>query len=133
MNEDFTGKAREYFAGDLFATQCAGIVIDEAVPGYARCSMKITPQHCNALGNPMGGAVFTLADFAFAVAANIGGQTTVSQASQITFLEPGRGGELFAESKEIRRGRSSCFYQTEVTDASGRRVAFITTNGFIVS
>ena len=61
---------REKFVQDLFVSQGLGAVIDEAHYGYAKCSMEIEPRHCNALGIPMGGTIFTLADFAFAVASN---------------------------------------------------------------
>lgn len=61
---------QEKFIKDLFVSEGLGAVIDEASYGYARCSMEIEPRHCNALGIPMGGTIFTLADFAFAVACN---------------------------------------------------------------
>lgn len=58
------------FQADRFATEAAGIVIREAEPGRALCAMKLRPCHMNANNVPMGGAVFTLADFAYAVASN---------------------------------------------------------------
>ena len=64
---------REKFVQDLFVSQGLGAVIDEAHYGYAKCSMEIEPRHCNALGIPMGGTIFTLADFAFAVRPISGG------------------------------------------------------------
>ena len=50
---------REKFVQDLFVSQGLGAVIDEAHYGYAKCSMEIEPRHCNALGIPMGGTIFT--------------------------------------------------------------------------
>ena len=38
--------------------------------GYAEAVMKITENSCNAVGTVQGGAIFTLADMAFAGAAN---------------------------------------------------------------
>ena len=61
---------RTRFTADRFAAEAAGATVDAAEPNYARCSMPIRPVHLNANGIPMGGAIFTLADFAFAVAAN---------------------------------------------------------------
>ena len=78
---------QEKFIKDLFVSEGLGAVIDEASYGYARGSMEIEPRHCNALGIPMGGTIFTLADFAFAVASNQKGRDVVTQASQITFLK----------------------------------------------
>lgn len=75
-------EARKFFAADAFAVNRAGAVIDEVGDGFARCSMEYGKEHLNAAGSVMGGAIFTLADFAFAVAANCGGRMTVSLTSQ---------------------------------------------------
>ncbi len=107
-------------------------MIDEASYGYAKCSMEIQPRHCNALGIPMGGAVFTLADFAFAVAANQEGRDVVTQASQITFLKPAKGKYLTAIANQVKDGKRICFYEVKVTDDLGNDVAFVTINGYVV-
>ena len=36
-------EAREFFGGDLYATETTGIIIEEVGEHYARCSMEITP------------------------------------------------------------------------------------------
>lgn len=88
----------------------------------------------NANGSPMGGAVFTLVDFAFAVAANgYGGQTVVSQQASITFLAPARGSLLLAEAKRLKAGRTASLYQVTVRDEIGTYVAHATINGFAVA
>ena len=110
---------QEKFIKDLFVSEGLGAVIDEASYGYARCSMEIEPRHCNALGIPMGGTIFTLADFAFAVASNQKGRDVVTQASQITFLQ-------------VKDGKRICFYEVKVTDELGTEVAFVTVNGYVV-
>ena len=74
-------EARAYFAQDRFATE-NGAVIREIGEGYAVCSLELTERHRNALGNVMGGAVFMLGDFAFAVASNYGKRPTVSTTTQ---------------------------------------------------
>ena len=76
-------EARLFFAKDRFATE-NGAVIDEIGEHYAICSMEITPHHQNAAGRVMGGAVFMLADFAFAVASNFGNPPDVTATSQVT-------------------------------------------------
>ena len=57
-----------YFANDQFATRAAGCTVVEARRGHAVCEMKLAEIHRNATGNVMGGAIFTLADFALAIA-----------------------------------------------------------------
>ena len=57
---------QKVFANDRFATD-NGAVIEQVDEGYAKCWLEIQPHHLNAAGTVMGGAIFTLADFAFAV------------------------------------------------------------------
>lgn len=124
---------KEKFIHDLFVADGLGAVIEEASYGYAKCSMEIQPRHCNALGIPMGGAVFTLADFAFAVAANQEGRDVVTQASQVTFLKAARGKYLTAEARQVKDGKRVCFYEVKVTDDLGTEVAFVTVNGYVIN
>ena len=123
---------REKFVNDFYVSKGLEATIDEASYGYAKCSMDIQPHHCNALGIPMGGVLFTLADFAFAVASNQNGRQVVTQASQITFLTPARGKRLTAAARQVRDGKTTCFYQVTVTDELGTKAAFVTINGYIV-
>lgn len=132
MAEDLN-QLKEKFIHDLFVADGLGAVIEEASYGYAKCSMEIQPRHCNALGIPMGGAVFTLADFAFAVAANQEGRDVVTQASQVTFLKAARGKYLTAEARQVKDGKRVCFYEVKVTDNLGTEVAFVTVNGYVVN
>lgn len=121
------------FQGDRFAA-LAGVEIREAEPGRALCALVLEERHMNANGSPMGGAVFTLVDFAFAVAANgYGGQTVVSQQASITFLAPARGSLLLAEAKRLKAGRTASLYQVTVRDEIGTYVAHATINGFAVA
>ena len=94
--------------------------------------MDLTPVHMNAAGTPQGGAIFTLADFAFAVASNGFSETiSVSLQHDITFLAPARGKIVIAEAHCVKSGRSTCFYTVDVTDDLGTRVAHMTVNGFV--
>ena len=90
-------KARDFFYKDLYATKLSGIQIDEVSEHYSKCSMKITENHKNAYGGVMGGAIFTLADFTFAVASNFNAQQTVSVTSQINYTGMAKGEKLIAE------------------------------------
>ena len=123
---------KQKFIHDAFVADGLGAVIDGASYGFARVSMDIQPRHCNALGIPMGGAIFTLADFAFAVAANQG-RDVVTQASQITFLKAAQGKRLIAEARQVKDGKRICFYEVKVNDDLGNEVAFVTINGYVVS
>ena len=122
---------RERFAADRFATEAAGAEILEAEAGRALCALTLQPVHLNAAGRPMGGAIFTLADFAFAVAVNgFADRITVSQHVSTTFLSPARGSRLLAEARCLKAGRTTCLYAVEVRDELGTQVAYATVNGF---
>lgn len=126
-------EARAFFAGDRFATE-NGAVIDEIGEHYAICSMELTPHHLNAAGRVMGGAVFMLADFAFAVASNFGHPADVTTTtSQITFLRASQGTMLYARSQEVRRGRTTVYYETSVTDDTGALIARVTASGQVLA
>ena len=79
----------------------------------------------------MGGAIFTLADLTFAVAANFGGRMTVSISSNISFVGPAKGDVLTSTARCIKSGRSACFYEVEVVDDLGNKVAIVTFTGFV--
>ncbi|MCD8323022.1 MAG: PaaI family thioesterase [Oscillospiraceae bacterium] len=125
-------RARHAFYSTTFATEVTGCVIDAVGDGYARCSMALTPAHKNSLGVPMGGAVFTLADFAFGVASNFDRDVFVSSAAEIHFLTASQGKILTAEAKEIRTGRQTCLFAVTVTDDLGKQVAYVTVTGMKV-
>ena len=122
---------RKIFSGDVYATATTGIVIDDAAKGYSRCSLEIGPHLLNANGFVMGGAIFTLADFAFAVASNFDGMTTVSVTSQISYLTVAKGTSLIAEAECIREGRNVCYYSVTINDDTGRKIAVVSITGFI--
>jgi acyl-CoA thioesterase len=122
--------AKRCFCQDLFATKLSGIKIDEVADNYAKCSMVITPNHLNANCFVMGGAIFTLADFTFAIAANSKNPVTVTLSSTVNFLSPASGSILYAESKCDKITKSVSFYTTTVTDEKGKTVAIASSTGF---
>ena len=129
MNAQKLEQVQKVFAKDRFATD-NGVVIDEVDDGYARCSLEIQPHHLNAGGTVMGGAIFTLADFAFS---NWNKPLNVSTTSQITFLGTAKGARLVAEARKVKEGRSTCFYLVDVSDDLGNPVAHVTASGFVKS
>ena len=122
-------RARRVFQKNTFATEAAGCVIDAVGLGFARCSMALTPRHRNALGAPMGGAVFTLADFAFGVASNFDRDVFVTTGAESRFLAAAKGDRLTAEAREVRCGRRTCLFEVNVTDEEGTLTAYFTIEG----
>ncbi len=113
---------KKYFAQDRFATGM-GAQLVELEPGRAIASMTIGPQHLNAVGTVMGGAIFTLADFAFAAASNSHGTVAVASDVHISFVRAATAGELIAEAVEVSRGRTLAHYDVRVRDSEGRIIA----------
>lgn len=127
-------EVKNAFQADRFAMEAAGIEIVSSEKDEAVCRMKLTDLHCNARGKPMGGAIFTLADFAAAVAAN--GQSeqgnVISLHCDITYLSAAKGTTLLAYAKCVKRGRSTTLYQVSVTDEYATPVAEVSVNGFVL-
>jgi len=125
---------RSRFQNDHFATEATGISIDSAEPGKAVCSLVLEERHMNENHVPMGGAIFTLADFACAIAANgYSERKTVSQNVSITFLSPAKGERLIAEASCLREGRTTALYMADVKDELGTYVAHATVNGYTIN
>lgn len=114
---------QEFFKNDHFA-QRAGVKLLEIQEGYSKASLTITEEHLNAGGRTQGGAIFTLADLALAAAANSHGELAFSLSSNITFLRgSGPGDTLYAEARERYIGRTTGYYQIDVTNQDGKLIA----------
>ncbi len=123
-------EVKKFFAGDVYATEITGIEIIESKPQYAKCRLKPDKRHYNAAGQIMGGVLFTLADFTFAVASNGQSDTiTVTTSSQISFLNACAGKTLIAETELLKDGKRNCFYRINVTDETGKLIATVNTTG----
>ena len=92
----------EFLGRDRFATG-NGMSIVEVRPGYGRAEMTVEPRHLNAVGTLQGGALFTLADLAFAAASNSHGTVAVSCQADITHFKAVTSGKLTAVAEEISR------------------------------
>ena len=117
-----TEKIRLYFEQDLYA-QRSGIDLLELREGYAKAAMKVEPYHLNAVGTVQGGAIFTLADLAFAAACNSHGTVAVAINVNISFVKAATRGTLVAEAKEVSRNPKLGSYTIHVTDDAGEIVA----------
>ena len=122
-------KWKEFFKADRFATQ-AGVELLEVKPGYAKARMLVTPEHLNAGGVCQGGALFTLADLAFAAVANSHKLLTLSISANITFLRSVKQGYVYAEAQEVFNHHRIPFIEVRLTDESGELVAIMTSSGY---
>ena len=82
------------------------------------------------MGAVMGGVYFTLADFAFAVAANWQEIGTVSLHSDIAYLGTAKGNRLTAEAFCVKNGKTTSYYRIEVKDEFDNLAAVVNTTGY---
>lgn len=123
MRDGVPAEIRKHLEDDRFA-RSLGIELLELREGYAKCSMTVTETMLNAHRATHGGALFTLADFAFAAACNSYGQTAVALNVSINFLDAVKvGTHLIAEAKEEALTPRTGMYRLRVTDESGKLVA----------
>ena len=121
--ERATRCAEIMFANDV-ASPGLGMAIASVAPGTAMMTMKVRDDMLNGHGICHGGFIFTLADSAFAFACNSYNQNTVAQQNQITYLTPGKAGELMtATASEVARTGRSGIYDLAVTGEDDRTIA----------
>lgn len=113
---------QEFFRSDKFATSI-GCTITQASKGHAVTCLDLRPEHRNGMGGVMGGCIFTLADFALAVACNVDEEPTVSVSNTIEYLSGAKGDRLVATCNVDRSGRNLGYYTVDVTDDRGTKVA----------
>ena len=117
-----TEEIREFFDRDEFAKYC-GIKLVEVKTGYAKTEVNIGDEHLNGVETAHGGVIFTLADFAFAVAANSHGRVTVAINVSINFIKAARKGKLTAEARELTGNPKLATYTVDIRDEAGDLVA----------
>lgn len=122
-------EARAYFSGDRFATE-NGMTLEERDESHAVTSLALGARHRNALGGVMGGAIFTLADFAFAALTNDRERVAVAQQVSVNFLAAAKGDRLIATARYKKDGRASCVVNVDVVDGTGREIAQFVGTGF---
>lgn len=122
-------EAREYFKGDIFATD-NGMQIEELNDKECVCSMTLTDKHKNANGGIMGGVIFTLGDFTFAVLSNNIHRPTVAQQVSINYLGAPKGEKMYSRAVCKKTGRSSTIINVDITDDTGRDIAQFVGTGF---
>jgi len=117
-----TDTARSIFSQDRYAA-LTGIEIVETSKGYCKTRLIIEDKHLNAANVVQGGAIFTLADLAFAVASNSQGQLALAINANISFLGSKSSGTLYATATEVNKPKRLGAYDVLVTDEQGDIIA----------
>lgn len=95
--------------------------------GEVRLTMDASDK-LNAVGGAHGGAIFTLADQAFAVAGNLSEEPQVALCANINYLRPGKG-MLEAVARKTSETRRTSLYEVRVYD-DGELIAVFQGTGY---
>ena len=114
----------EAMIGNCGFSQGLGMRIADAGPDFAVIKMTLAALHMNGHDICHGGAIFAIADTAFAHACNSDNIVTVAQQCQVNFLKPGKLGDVLCATARARSlsGRTG-IYDVAVTDQSGALIA----------
>ena len=114
--------ADPFYARDRWARD-AGIELVEVSPGQATVRMEVEERHKNSHGTVHGGALFTLADTAFALASNSHGVPAAAINAHISYVTAAREGILYAHAEEFSINPAIATYTVTITDDAGTRIA----------
>jgi len=129
MPDDVVSVVRERARANLFWRHL-GIEVDDAKEGWVRLRVPIRDALRNAEGAPVHGGVYSaLVDTAVGGAlstlhdASAGGVGQTTLDLNVSFLGGTSEGDVFAEGRILRRGRTIAFGEATITDAGGRLLA----------
>jgi uncharacterized protein (TIGR00369 family) len=127
--DDILARVRERARANLFWRHL-GIEVDGAGVGWVRLRVPVRDELRNAAGAPLHGGVYSaLVDTAVGGAlstlhdaADGGvGQTTLDL--NVSFLAAAGAGEVIAEGRIVKGGRTIAFGEVRITDSAGRLLA----------
>ncbi len=119
--------------GDGTLAGLLGVIVEKAGgDGRGEVSMPLDERHYNVLGNAHGGAIFTIADMAFAAGCRGAGILCVSAQCSISYLLPGTCGPLRAVAVPVKIGRTLAVYDIMVHDGEGREIAKAVMTGYVL-
>jgi acyl-CoA thioesterase len=111
-----------FFVNDAWARE-TGIELVEVSTGRAMIRMRIDARHLNSHGTVHGGAIFTLADTAFALASNSHGIPAAAINAHISYVKSATSGVLHANAEESSLSPKIATYSVTVTDDNGEKIA----------
>jgi acyl-CoA thioesterase len=115
--------AAEVVGGDPFA-RTLGISIDEVRDSYARVSLAIRDEYCNAEARAHGGVLFALADQAFAVAANSRGYKAFALEIKINYFQGTKAGDIvIAEATPLDVRKRVSLWNIELRNDKNEKIA----------
>ncbi len=120
---------KDFFKDDRYAA-LSGIELIDVKEGWAKARMEIKDFHLNAGNTVQGGAIFTLADLAFAAAVNSYGNLAVSIQTSISYFKAVSEGTLFAEARLINLHKKLASFHVDITNEKDELVATFTATAY---
>jgi len=119
-------KLQRFFEeNDRFA-KLLGFQIEAFEKGMAKVSATIKEEHLNAANVVHGGFLFSLADYAFALASNSHNILSLSISSNIMFQKAKPSGTLYAYAKELSDGKKIATYEVRISNGEDNTIATFT-------
>ncbi|NLG89713.1 MAG: PaaI family thioesterase [Clostridiaceae bacterium] len=125
MNGDFI----KFIKNDRFA-ELVGTKLVKVEPGYAVVELEVEEKHLNGINTVQGGAIFALADYAFAAASNSEGVVTVGINVNISYMKVPTGKKLKAEARVVSASRKICHVEVNIVDEDDSLVAKANCTGY---
>ena len=124
MTQENKHKLIEFFSKKDRLAKNNGMEILDVDEGYAKVSMKVKEEHLNGADVCHGGIIFSLADFAFAIASNSYGTLALGINNSISYMNSALEGEtLFAKAQEIDKNFKLGSYTITVTNEDNKTIA----------
>ena len=112
--------------GDRFASSI-GAHLTEVKEGSAKAQLTVEERHLNGGGVCQGGAIYTLADIAFAAVTNSHGILSLGLSNTITFLKSAQLGDtITAECTELLNHHKLPYCDIKITNQHGELLAVMT-------
>lgn len=126
MKPQDKNKLIEFFLEKDRVAKNNGMAIEDIDEGYAKVSMEIKEEHLNGADVCHGGIIFSLADFAFAIASNSYGTLALGINNSISYLNSALLGEsIYAEAKEVDKNFKLGSYSITVTNKEDKTIAIM--------
>jgi uncharacterized protein (TIGR00369 family) len=117
---------RERFERSEFHSRWLALTLERVEVGEVDVAMDVLSHHLNLMGTLHGGVIATLADTATGLSLRStleDGQTFTTTQLNVTFLAPGREGQVIARGRVVKAGRRFGYAEADVVDAGGRLLA----------
>ncbi len=107
-------KIKSFFETKDRFSKLLGFEIVDINTGYAKVEVEVKDKYLNGANVIHGGFLFSLADYAFALASNSRNNLSLAINANIIFHKAISSGKIYAEAKEIKDGKKIASYEIKI-------------------